>query len=139
MHATHLFDAMAPVHHRRPGPVTATLTDDRVYLDTTRHPHPPALVSLVARVTPEHLVIVTDAIGATGTKPSGCSPGRLEVVVKDGRAVLAGHEETIAGSILTMDRAVALAVHVASVPVSWRFKPLRYTRPWPLTKTARAG
>ena len=38
-------------------------------------------------------------------------------MVKDGRAVLAGHEETIAGSILTMDRAVALAVHVASVPL----------------------
>ena len=38
-------------------------------------------------------------------------------MVKDGRAVLAGHEETVAGSLLTMDRAVALAVQVAGVPL----------------------
>jgi len=118
-HATHLFNAMAPIHHRRPGPVAATLADDRVYLEIIAdgiHIHP-ALISLVARVAPERLVLVTDAIGATGTAPGLHRLGPLEVVVKDGRAVLAGHEETIAGSILTMDRAVALAVHVASVPL----------------------
>jgi len=118
-HATHLFNAMAPIHHRRPGPVAATLADDRVYLEIIAdgiHIHP-ALISLVARVAPERLVLVTDAIGATGTAPGLHRLGPLEVVVKDGRAVLAGHEETVAGSILTMDRAVALAVHVASVPL----------------------
>jgi N-acetylglucosamine-6-phosphate deacetylase len=80
------------------------------------HIHP-ALISLVARVAPERLVFVTDAIGATGTPPGLHRLGPLEVIVKDGRAVLAGHEETIAGSVLTMDRAVALAVQAAGVPL----------------------
>ncbi len=34
-----------------------------------------------------------------------------------GRAVLADHPETVAGSVLTMDRAVALAVRDAGVPL----------------------
>jgi N-acetylglucosamine-6-phosphate deacetylase len=39
------------------------------------------------------------------------------VFVTDGRAVLAGNAETVAGSVLTMDKAVALAVDVARVPL----------------------
>lgn len=118
-HATHLFNAMAPIHHRRPGPVTAALADDRVFLEIIAdgvHIHP-ALISLVASRAPERLVLMTDAIGATGTAPGLHRLGPLEVVVKDGRAVLAGHTETVAGSVLTMDRAVALAVQVADVPL----------------------
>lgn len=110
---------MAPIHHRRPGPVAATLADERVYLEIIAdgiHIHP-ALISLVASVAPERLVLVTDAIGATGTAPGLHRLGPLNVMVKDGRAVLAGHEETVAGSLLTMDRAVALAVQVAGVPL----------------------
>jgi len=37
--------------------------------------------------------------------------------VSGGRAVLAGQEETVAGSVLTMDRAVALTVSRAGVPL----------------------
>jgi N-acetylglucosamine-6-phosphate deacetylase len=118
-HATHLFNAMAPIHHRRPGPVTAALADNRVFLEIIAdgvHIHP-ALISLVASRAPERLVLMTDAIGATGTAPGLHRLGPLEVVVENGRAVLAGHTETVAGSVLTMEKAVALAVHVAAVPL----------------------
>jgi N-acetylglucosamine-6-phosphate deacetylase len=117
--ATHLFNAMAPIHHRRPGPVTAALADDRVSLEIIAdgvHIHP-ALISLVATVAPERLVLMTDAIGATGTAPGRHRLGPLEVQVANGRAVLVGHEETVAGSVLTMDRALALTVQVAGVPL----------------------
>ena len=118
-HATHLFNAMAPIHHRQPGPVAAALADDRVFLEIIAdgvHIHP-ALISLVASLAPERLVLMTDAIGATGTAPGLHRLGPQEVIVKDGRAVLAAHEETVAGSVLTMDRAVALTVKLAGVPV----------------------
>jgi N-acetylglucosamine-6-phosphate deacetylase len=118
-HATHLFNAMAPVHQRAPGPVAAALADHRVSLEIIAdgvHVHP-ALISLVATLAPDRLVFITDAIGATGALPGLHRLGPLEVLVKDGRAVLADHEETAAGSVLTMDNAVALAVRVAGVPL----------------------
>jgi len=118
-HATHLFNAMAPIHHRRPGPIAAALGDERVSLEIIAdgvHIHP-ALIALVATLAPERLVLVTDAIGAAGAPPGRHRLGPLEVLVTDGRAVLAGNAETVAGSVLTMDKAVALAVNVARVPV----------------------
>ncbi len=117
--ATHLFNAMAPIHHRRPGPVAAALADDRVSLEIIAdgvHIHP-ALISLVADVACERLVLMTDAIGATGTVPGRHRLGPLEVQVANGKAVLVGHEETVAGSVLTMERALSLAVQVAGVPL----------------------
>lgn len=116
-HATHLFNAMAPIHHRRPGPVAAALRDHRVTLEVIAdgvHIHP-ALIALVARLAPERLVLVTDAIGATGTREGLHRLGPVEVLVSDGRAVLAGQEETVAGSVLTMDKAVAYTVKEAGV------------------------
>jgi N-acetylglucosamine-6-phosphate deacetylase len=118
-HATHLFNAMAPMHHRRPGPIAAALGDERVSLEIIAdgvHMHP-ALIALVATLAPERLVLVTDAIGAAGAPPGLHRLGPLEVLVTDGRAVLAGNAETVAGSVLTMDKAVKLAVDVARVPL----------------------
>jgi N-acetylglucosamine-6-phosphate deacetylase len=118
-HVTHLFNAMTPIHHRRPGPVAAALADDRVSFEVIAdgvHVHP-ALISLVAALAPGRLVLVTDAIGATGTTPGRHRLGPLEVMVEGGRAVLADHPATVAGSVLTMDRALAMAVRDAGVPL----------------------
>ena len=83
----------------------------------TASTYTPRSIALVATLAPERLVLVTDAIGATGAAPGLHRLGPLEVFVTDGRAVLAGNAETVAGSVLTMDRAVALAVDVARVPL----------------------
>jgi len=116
---THLFNAMGQIHHRRPGPVVAALEDERVWLEMIAdgvHVHP-ALISLVFAVAPSRLVLVTDAIGATGNPPGRYRLGPLEVVVTGTRAVLADRPETVAGSVLTMDRAVAFSVQTAGVPL----------------------
>src|SRR5882672_1272049 len=105
-HATHTFNAMRPLDHRRPGILGAVLTDNRlsadmivdgVHLD-------PAIVSLVANAKgPEQTVLITDATAATGMPDGRYRLGSIEVDVKDGKCMADGK---LAGSVLTMDKAV---------------------------------
>ncbi|MGH9169800.1 MAG: N-acetylglucosamine-6-phosphate deacetylase [Acidimicrobiales bacterium] len=118
-HATHLFNAMAPLHHRMPGAVTALLLDDRVTVEVIadlEHLHP-AVLALVARVAPGRLVVVSDAVTATGLEPGTYQLGRLDVEVRGGRVSLAANPQTLAGSVLTMDVAVRNLVGAAGLSV----------------------
>src|SRR5918994_3448463 len=65
---THLFNAMAPLHHRDPGLAGVALTDERVRVGAIAdgvHLHP-AAVTLAARALGERLCLVTDAVAAMG-------------------------------------------------------------------------
>jgi N-acetylglucosamine-6-phosphate deacetylase len=118
-HATHLFNAMAPPHHRRPGAVTALLLDDRVTLEIVadlEHVHP-AVLALAARCAPRRLVAVSDAVPAAGLEPGNYEIGRIEVSVEAGRVSLANDPSTLAGSVLTMDAAVRNLVGVVGMPL----------------------
>jgi N-acetylglucosamine-6-phosphate deacetylase len=124
LHATHTFNAMRPLGHRlghRPGPrilnqhtsdqndpgiLGAVLTDDRVSADIIADGiHlDPAIVKLVALAKhPHQTVLITDAISATGMPDGRYRLGSLEVDVREGKCTRDG---TLAGSVLTMDRAV---------------------------------
>lgn len=119
-HVTHLFNGMPGLHHRDPGPVAAALEDPRVSVEVIadgRHVDP-SVLSLVARLLPGRLVAVTDATAATGLPPGSHRLGAREVTVSDGRVTLADDRGTLAGSVLTLDRAVALLVHEADVPLT---------------------
>jgi N-acetylglucosamine-6-phosphate deacetylase len=105
-HATHGFNAMRPLDHREPGIVGEMLIDlrlsadiivDGIHLD-------PAIVELFLKAKgPDAAVLITDATAATGMPEGHYRLGPLEVEVKDGRCLAGGK---LAGSILTMDRAV---------------------------------
>lgn len=103
---THLFDAMRGLHHREPGAVGAALDSD-AYVELICdgiHVHP-AVVRLVAKVKGfERICLITDAISAAGLPDGEYSLGGLPVFVHDGIARLS--DGTLAGSTLTMDRAV---------------------------------
>ena len=105
-HTTHIFNAMRPLGQRDPGVAGAALTDARVTADLIADGiHlDPAIVKLVALAKgPDQTVLITDAISATGM-PDGRYPlGSMEVDVKNGRCESDGK---LAGSVLTMDRAV---------------------------------
>jgi len=110
-HATHTFNAMRPLSHntldhRSPGILGAVLTDGRVSADIIAdgvHLHP-AVVKLVAGAKgPEQTVLITDAISATGMPDGRYRLGSFEVDVRDGKCMADGK---LAGSVLTMDRAV---------------------------------
>lgn len=109
--ATHLFNAMPPLDHRNPGPVLALLDDDRVTLELVLdgvHVHP-ALAAHVMRIAGHRACLVSDAMAAAASVDGEYELGRLAVQVRDGVARVAG-TDTIAGSTLTLDRAVRVAV-----------------------------
>jgi N-acetylglucosamine-6-phosphate deacetylase len=113
--ATHLFNAMAPVHHREPGPIPFLLTDPRVVVELIAdgaHVHDDVLAMAVAAAGPERVSLVTDAMAAAGRPDGDFQLGGLTVRVRDRVARLvddAGVEGSIAGSTLTMAAAVARA------------------------------
>lgn len=62
--ATHLFNAMRPMHHRDPGVIGAVLTDPHVVAGVIAdgiHLHP-ATVALVFRAKPERVALVSDVV-----------------------------------------------------------------------------
>jgi N-acetylglucosamine-6-phosphate deacetylase len=105
-HATHTFNAMRPLDHRAPGILGEVLTNNQLSADVIAdgiHVDP-TVVDLLFRVKGiENLVLITDAISATGMPDGRYQLGTLDVELKDGRCVRDGN---LAGSALTMDRAV---------------------------------
>jgi N-acetylglucosamine-6-phosphate deacetylase len=115
--ATHLFNAMGSFHQRAPGPAIAALdagADVEIINDGT-HVHD-ALVRHAARVAPDRVAFITDAISATGVGDGHYTLGDRAVLVDGGRAHLAGSDR-LAGSTLTMDEAVRRAVHDVGLPI----------------------
>ena len=105
--ATHLFNAMPPLHHRNPGIVGAVLQDPQMFYSVIAdgiHLHE-TTVNLAWKTNPQGFVLVTDAIQALGLPDGEFTLGSMTVDVKKGGAYLKG-TNTIAGSILSMDQAV---------------------------------
>jgi N-acetylglucosamine-6-phosphate deacetylase len=117
--ATHAFNAMRPLHHREPGILGAVLTDDRVTAEVIAdgvHVSGPALQLLwrtKGRVG--RLCLMTDCTAALDAPPGQARLGAQPVEVREGAVRLA--DGTLAGSSLTMDRAVALLVELAGAPL----------------------
>lgn len=116
-HFTHLFNAMPPLSHRRPGPVGAALTEAGVAVELIadgHHVHP-AMLS-IAFDQAARAILITDASAAAGLPEGAVAQlGRLEVVVTEGAVTLAADRGTLAGSALTMDAAVRTMVERAGI------------------------
>lgn len=102
--ATHLFNAMRPLHHREPGPILALLEDPRVTIEIVGdgvHVHRD-LVSYVSSVAgPSRVALVTDAMAAAGMTDGSYRLGVLDVDVVDSVARLRT-TGAIAGSTASM-------------------------------------
>jgi N-acetylglucosamine-6-phosphate deacetylase len=115
---THAFNAMPGIHHREPGPIMAALADERVTLELILdgvHVDP-AVAGLLLRAAPGRVALVTDAMAAAGSADGPYRLGALDVDVRDGIARLAGID-TIAGSTLTQDQALRIAVREVGLPL----------------------
>ena len=105
-HATHLFNAMNPLHHRAPGIAGAVFESDvscDIIADLV-HLHP-AMLSLVYQMKRERLVLITDAMRAGCMKCGSYDLGGRSVEVSERKALLP--DGTLAGSVLKMNEALA--------------------------------
>ena len=115
--ATHTFNAMRALDHREPGILGTVLTSDELYADlicdgvhTT-----PEIVRLWWRAKgPDRAILITDALAAAGMPEGEYFLGGFAVEVKDGRAMARG---VLAGSVLTLDRALANFVQFTGATV----------------------
>ncbi|WP_419731062.1 N-acetylglucosamine-6-phosphate deacetylase [Lichenicola sp.] len=119
---THLFNAMSQMTGRAPGLVGAALERGEVWaglIADLHHVDPIMMrIALASKRLPGRLMLVTDAMPPAGTPEDGDDEFELNgrtVRREDGRLTLA--DGTLAGSDLTMDRAVAHAVFDLDLPV----------------------
>ena len=109
--ATHLFNRMTPINHRAPGLAGAVLEHDDVVAELVCdgvHVHPSmARVALAAKSSSRIMAITDGTAGAGLPFGSRASLGGRTITVRNAAYLDDG---TLAGSVLTMDRAFALLI-----------------------------
>lgn len=113
-HASHLFNAMRPLHHREPGVAGAALWDGRVSVELIAdgvHLHP-ATLGLAARLKgPGATALISDAIAPAGLPDGEYEFGGAKVTVRQGRCLL--ESGSLAGSAIRLCEAVGNMVELA--------------------------
>jgi N-acetylglucosamine-6-phosphate deacetylase len=115
-HVTHLFNAMAPLHHRAPGLAGVALTDERLTADLICDGvHVDfRVVKLAARALGERLMLITDRLDPPrAVRDAGFGSGPVH---DDGTALRLA-DGRLAGSRLSLDLAIRNAVAAAGLPL----------------------
>lgn len=103
--ATHTFNAMSPLHQRRPGTLGSVLSNDAIYAQVIAdnfHVHPAGVKILARCKGVGRTILITDAMRATAQPDGEYDLGGQMVTVKDGQCRLP--DGTLAGSTLTLER-----------------------------------
>lgn len=104
--ATHTFNAMTPLNHRKPGIIGAIMNTDiscELIADNI-HVHKGAVNILTKIKGKDKIILITDSMRAGCMNNGVWELGGQKVIVKNGSARL--EDNTLAGSILTLDNAV---------------------------------
>lgn len=121
-HMTHFMNAMAPLHHRAPGPVAWGLARDEVTCDVIAdgiHLDPEVLRLLCKLKGPNRLTLISDSIAAAGQGDGDYQIWGETISVKDGRTSNA--HGSIAGSVISMLDAIRLMQSLgrSEVELAW--------------------
>ena len=114
---THIFNSMHPLHHRNPGVITAALLkrELKVHLiGDCVHVHPAVIELLYKLKGPTGIVLITDAVSATGQEDGTYSMAGRQIHMKGGKVYL--KSGTLAGSVITLEKAVKNLVDRVSIP-----------------------
>lgn len=106
---THTFNAMPGIHHRNPGPIGAAVAKN-IYVQAITdglHLHPAIVLMLYKTFGPERMVIISDAMRATGLGDGIYEFGGQDIEVKE--SVARTMDGAIAGSTSTLWRCVKQA------------------------------
>jgi len=112
-HAVHFYNAMRPFSHRDPGVIGAVLTEPEVTAEVIAdgvHVAGPAIQVLIGTKGFHTVLLASDGTAATGMADGNYRLGNFEVTVKGG--ICRNSEGKLAGSTLTLDRAVRYAVEL---------------------------
>lgn len=116
--STHLGNGCAQTLPRHPNFLWEQLAADELVASfiVDGHHLPPATVKAMVRAkTPARAILVTDAIAAAGQPPGDYQLGSLKVRLDENGRVAAPGQPNLAGSALSMDRAVGNVVRFAGV------------------------
>ena len=105
-HATHLFNGMDGLHHRKPGIVAAAMdagASVELICDGL-HIHP-AVIRLAYKLYGDKLNLISDSLRCAGMPDGEYELGGQPITVKNGKATLTG-TDTLAGSSISMLDAV---------------------------------
>jgi N-acetylglucosamine-6-phosphate deacetylase len=114
-HMTHFMNAMAPLHHRAPGPVGWGLMRDDVTCDIIAdgvHLDRDMLRLLLKLKGADRLSLISDAVAAAGMGDGAYEIWGERITVKDGRT--SNVHGTIAGSVITMPDAARMMLSVGA-------------------------
>jgi N-acetylglucosamine-6-phosphate deacetylase len=107
-HITHMFNAMPPINHRKPGVAVAAMLRDELKVELiadTYHVHPATMEYLIKAKTPKGIILITDSIRVGGMHEGEETQfSDQKVTLKGNKAVM--DDGTIAGSTLTLNKAV---------------------------------
>ena len=131
-HATHLFNGMPPLHHRDPGVIGASFDNPKVMVELICdgiHIHESAVRSTFKMYGAHRVILISDSLRATGM-PDGIYPfGGQEIEVHGNRATIAGHPETLAGSVTSLmgclRQAVAFGIPLADAVRAASYNPAK--------------
>ena len=101
-HATHLFNGMDPIHHRKPGIIGAAFhagASVELICDGL-HIHP-EVIRMVHQLYGERLNLISDSLRCAGMPDGDYELGGQPITVKSGKATLTG-TDTLAGSSISV-------------------------------------
>jgi N-acetylglucosamine-6-phosphate deacetylase len=118
-HVTHMFNAMRPFHHRKPGIILSSLLRNELKIELiadTLHVHPAVMELLLKLKGANGIILVSDSIRAGGMHEGEYEFADQKVYMKAKKAYL--EDGTLAGSTLTLNIAVKNMVETANAKLT---------------------